>query len=417
MQAHIVALLVSNLKIGDGIMKNKLFCSLVLCYSGLFVAASQTEEATLAEILGQQPIRKGLLPYLSTQDIVNLGDVSQSMREAIEPAILEAAIWESHILNARSLDLHKTREHRENRTFKRYVIRKIKNFAQHNPGRWIILDLSYNNLGNDLEFFRDLLSAIVTTVHRLKIDLASLSLVFNELGSLPDSLFDGLNNLQVLHLDGNQLINLRADLFEGLNKLQRLYFGVYSESLPEHLLGGLNNLEILVLSAPHVQRLPESLFEGLHNLKEIHVFRTLCESLPEHLFAGLNNLQILEIGDGLVHLPEHLFEGLNKLESLYLTRNHLTNLPEGLFKGLANLKGLFLSNNQLTNLPEQLFEGLNNLKVLNLDSNRLESLPEHLFAGLNNLKTLSVKHNQLNTESIRLLQALRHRGVSVEGKK
>ena len=64
----------------------------------------------------------------------------------------------------------------DNQAFKDYVIQSIKDFATYNPGTWIKLYLSGNNLGNDWEFLRDLLQAIVTTVHALEIDLALLHL-------------------------------------------------------------------------------------------------------------------------------------------------------------------------------------------------------------------------------------------------
>ena len=85
---------------------------------------------------------------------------------------------------------------------------------------WIKLILAYNSLGNDLALLRDLLDAIVTTVQSLKIDVASLVLSHNQLTSLPEHLFEGLNNLQRLKLFDNKLAHLPEGIFEGLNNLQ-----------------------------------------------------------------------------------------------------------------------------------------------------------------------------------------------------
>ena len=58
-------------------MKNtKLFCSLVLCYSGLLIGAAEPQEATLERVLRQQTIRESLLPYVPARDIGRLSRVS-----------------------------------------------------------------------------------------------------------------------------------------------------------------------------------------------------------------------------------------------------------------------------------------------------------------------------------------------------
>ena len=77
-----------------------------------------------------------------------------------------------------------------------------------------------------MAFFRDLLDAIVTTVHSLKIDLASLNLSYNGLKSLPDHFFEGLNNLQELYLNNNILSNLPEHIFEGLGICKSLSFTI-----------------------------------------------------------------------------------------------------------------------------------------------------------------------------------------------
>ena len=169
--------------------KSKLFFSLILCYSGSVVGAAEPQEATLEGILRQQPICETLLPYVRARDIGRLSRVSRGLHK-LEPAIVTAmeksAIWESHILNARDLNFAFMRQNRDNQNFKDYVLQSIKDFSTNNPGTWINLNLDFNNLGNDLEFLRELLHAVVTTVQSLKIDLASLNLSENQLENLPE---------------------------------------------------------------------------------------------------------------------------------------------------------------------------------------------------------------------------------------
>ena len=372
-------------------MKNtKLLCSLVLCYSGLLVGAAAPQAATMEEMQEAMPV---LSPFLRMRDIGRLSQVSHGIHQAVEPTIVTAmeqgAKWESRVLDARALDLTAQRQNRDNRAFKDYVIQRIKEFTLNNPGTWINLNLSSNSLGNDLAFLRDLLQAIVTTVHNWETDLASLNLDLNQLSSLPERPFEGLTNLQKLYLSSNQLENLAESVFEGLNNLQDL--SLYNNQL---------------------KHLPGRLFEGLYNLQKLSLSSNQLESVPERLFEGLNSLQDLSLySNQLTALPERLFKGLHSLQRLYLSHNAFEDFPEALFEGLNNLQMLYLSYNRLSSLPERLFEGLANLQMLYLEINELVLLPKHLFDSLNNLQQLDLRGNQLNKESIRLLQILRKRGV------
>ena len=358
------------------------------------MGAAQPQEVPLEGILRQQTIRETFLPHLVRRELGNLSRVSHSIHEAVEQAISTAmektAIWESHVLNARKLDLHGHRNnYHDNQAFKDHVIRRIKRFAKHHPGAWIRLDLQENSLGNDLDFLRDLLQTIVTTVHYLKIDLAALDLGGNQLSILPERFFEDLDNLQSLGLENNHLTDL-----------------------PERLFEGLNNLQGLSLYCNRLTTLPECIFKGLNNLERLELFSTQLESLPERLFEGLHNLQTLTLyGNPLASLSERLFKGLKHLQILWLYGNQLESLPARLFEGLDNLRELWLYNNRLSNLPERLFDGLSNLGRLYLSGNQLTNLPEHLFDGLNNLSLLRLNKNQLNEESICLLQDLRKREV------
>ena len=377
-------------------MKNsKLFCSVMLCYSVLIVG-TEPQEATLEGTLKQQTIRETFLAFLLKQELGRLSSVSHAAHEAVEPAIItgmeKAAIWESHVLNARNLNLgaQRWKWNDNDQGFKNFIIQCIKEFAQANPGTWIKLDLTFNSLGHDFAFLCDLLQAIVTTVHSLKIDLASLNLGENSLKSLPEQFFEGLGNLKEIYLYSNQLA-----------------------SLPERLFKGLDNLQKLDCSQNPWVRLPEHLFEGLNNLQELNLRYNELMNLPEHLFEGLHHLQKLILSyNRLSSLPEHLLKDLDNLQELLLFENKLECLPECIFESLNNLQILDLRNNELTDLSDRLFWGLNKLVWLGLSGNLLTALPKSL-EGLNNLKTLSLGSNRLNEESISLLKVLRNKGVNV----
>ena len=152
----------------------------------------------------------------------------------------------------------------------------------------------------------------------------------NNLSSLPEGIFRGLNNLEQLWLWGNNLSSLPAGIFRGLN-----------------------NLEVLDLAYNHLSSLPEGIFRGLNNLEQLWLWGNNLSSLPAGIFRGLNNLEVLDLDDNnLRSLPAGIFRGLNNLEKLWLEKNNLRSLPAGIFRGLNNLALLDLEENNLSCLPE-----------------------------------------------------------------
>ena len=323
-------------------MKNiKLFCSLVLCYSGLLIGAAAEPQASELENMQQALHVLSCSPYLSTQDNKSLSLVNHGVHDAAELALVtameKAAIRESYIVNARLLDLAGQRyDYVDNQSFKDYVTQSIKDFVADNPGAWIKLDLSYNKFGKDLGFLRDLLNAIATTAAILRIEVTNIDLSNNKLTSLPEHLFEGFNNLIELDLEGNCL-----------------------EHLPGHLFDGLKNLQDLNLSHNWLSDLHEHLFEGLVNLQALDLSYNLLMSLPEGLFKGLNNLQELSLNNNqLMSLPERLFESSNNLRALFVASNLLMDLPEHLFDGLNNLKRVCCRENRLSKESQRILQNL-----------------------------------------------------------
>ena len=128
------------------------------------------------------------------------------MRGYVEPEIdkhmTERAINYSKALSACKLDFsYKRYSFADNAEFRNYVLQSIRDFAMQNPGTWIILNLDFNNIYNtinDPTFFGHLMHDIRALVRELKIDIAGLSISHNELTRLPEDMFAGLSNLQVL---------------------------------------------------------------------------------------------------------------------------------------------------------------------------------------------------------------------------
>ncbi|MYA91657.1 MAG: leucine-rich repeat domain-containing protein, partial [Synechococcus sp. SB0663_bin_10] len=83
----------------------------------------------------------------------------------------------------------------------------------------------------------------------LKHSGAVCNLADKGLTSLSSGDFDGLSNLQALHLSNNDLSSLPEDIFDGLSSLQLLYLDNNDlTSLPEDIFDGLSGLYSLLLN-------------------------------------------------------------------------------------------------------------------------------------------------------------------------
>ena len=280
-----------------------LFSSLLLGYAGLMVDRTRTprKERPLEELLRLHP--EQFHDKLSDKDWLELSRVNKSLHQSTKPEfekrLDELALWQSYVLNAKDLNLSNVMKHFfTNKRFTEYIIKSLKDFNTNNPGHWVNLNLSNNNLGQGADyhsefFISELMDAITSTIRELGINIASLDLSQNNLTNLPPTLFAGLN-LQKLDLSNNVLPTLPVGLFAGIYNLETLLINQSQlNTLPVGLFTDLNNLQELNLSSNQLTSLPPTLLNGLHNLKKLDLSENELTSLPPTLFAGLDNLQQL----------------------------------------------------------------------------------------------------------------------------
>ena len=263
----------------------------------------------------------------------------------------------------------------------------------------------------------------------------------SSLGCIHASQFDGLSQLQKLHLAGAGLGNIAPQYFTrwGLNRLAELSFGALTPSetslsfaayravLPALVearttfaTGGLSNP---ICASPErlancggtanplhgrTQKVVDAILGALSasdcsavSATQLSGITTLdlsarrLSALRDGDFANLTGLGTLLLNDNaLTALPEDVFDGLSSLQTLQLYDNSLATLPEDVFDGRASLQTLQLYDNSLTALPEDLFDGLSNLRFLRLENNALETLPPDLFDGLTSLRELRLADNR-----------------------
>ena len=161
------------------------------------------EPELIQGVLGQEHIRNAVCNKLSENDLNRFSQANRQIRGYIEPVLdacmMERAIIYSKALSAVRLDFGFQRKNfADNEAFRNYVQQKIRDFAAQNPGVWITLNLGYNGLGSNSEFFEQLMHDIMTMAHEFNIDIAAFYLDGNQLTTLPEHIFAGLTQLQEL---------------------------------------------------------------------------------------------------------------------------------------------------------------------------------------------------------------------------
>lgn len=137
-----------------------------------------------------------------------------------------------------------------------------------------------------------------------------------------------------------------------LDKLKKLeLFLPRCKELPDWLFWGLPELELLRLKGGLITELPLK-DHGQHSkLKILSLNQNKLTHLPDQM-KQLSSLEVLELsGNQLSSLGEGL-EVLKRLKRLNLESNQLTKLPEGLYQ-LPDLKHLALDGNPLTEQERQ----------------------------------------------------------------
>ncbi|XP_051732150.1 leucine-rich alpha-2-glycoprotein-like [Ctenopharyngodon idella] len=216
------------------------------------------------------------------------------------------------------------------------------------PGNTTDLNVRFSNL-----------SSITSDDLKIFSQLRQLSLIRNQLRTLPADLLKGLSNLHILDLTGNKLTSLSSRVFHHsplveLTLSDNLLYELDADCLPVN-----SSLLRLDLSSNRFTQLPVAFLQRLNNLESL----------------DFKNNQLEELTPGAL-------TSLSKLEALYLENNRLKSLDPSAFSGNPNLRQMFLSGNCLASLPAGLFLKQDELVFLDLRNNYLQSLTPGILDGL-----------------------------------
>ncbi|XP_072273718.1 vasorin isoform X2 [Pyxicephalus adspersus] len=241
-------------------------------------------------------------------------------------------------------------------------------------------------------------------------DLQLLDLSHNKLSHLPGGVFKSLANLSNLDLSSNQITEISAETFQGLGRLERLYLsGNQIRSIHPDAFRGLENLLELKMSQNQLVVSPAF---SLPHLLLLDLSNNAIPVIQPGVFHA-SNIETLRLsGLGLKEVPADLLSSLRNLHELDLSHNQLSKVPSGL-RGLTKLN--LAGNAEISQLQPEDFSGLNGLQDLDLSGLNLRTLPKGLFQFSRRLRGISLAQNPLNCVCILswLTEWLRVSGVAL----
>lgn len=229
----------------------------------------------------------------------------------------------------------------------------------------------------------------------LENTLQELTLIHNELESVPLIALRRLKNLRTLKLNENSISQIPYDGFTKFLQLQNLDLRsnriLY---LDESSFKSMPKLASLSLSSNKLTRIEDKVFKHLADLESLDLSKNSLRVLNGAVFASLNKLRSIDLSYNHLHFVEMgTFHSLPNLRELFLTRNNLMKLLNGTFYNSTQMRSLFLEHNSIEAIESGVFSSLSHLYQLHLSFNQITSLDAHLFKFNSELRSLSLDNN------------------------
>jgi len=125
---------------------------------------------------------------------------------------------------------------------------------------------------------------------------------------------------------------------------------MFIKEIPNGLFDGFDNLEVLVLDNNNLTEIPESI-TNIRTLKKLYLSGNRIKSIPHHI-KNLENLEFLGLGSNEIQYIAPEIGNLVNLEHLYLQENRIESLPREI-GNLIHLDHLALSENENLSYPDQ----------------------------------------------------------------
>nr|KAF6379899.1 podocan [Myotis myotis] len=273
-----------------------------------------------------------------------------------------------------------------------------------------------------VDFAANYLTKIYGLTFGQKPNLRSVYLHNNKLADagLPDNMFNGSSNVEILilssnflrhvpkhlppalyklHLKNNKLEKIPPGAFSELSNLRELYLQnnyLTDEGLDNETFWKLSSLEYLDLSSNNLSRVPAGLPRSLVLL---HLEKNAIRSVDADVLTPIRSLEYLLLHSNQLRahgIHPRAFQGLKRLHTVHLYNNALERVPSGLPR---RVRTLMILHNQITGIGRDDFATTYFLEELNLSYNRITSPQVHrdAFRKLRLLRSLDMSGNRLHT--------------------
>ncbi|XP_035756100.1 podocan [Egretta garzetta] len=272
------------------------------------------------------------------------------------------------------------------------------------------------------DFAANYLTKIYGLTFGQKPNLRSVYLHNNKLSDagLPDNMFNGSDNVEILimssnflkyvpknlppalyklHLKNNKLEKIPKGAFSELTGLRELYLQnnyLTNEGMDNETFWKLSSLEYLDLSSNNLSQIPSGL---PRNIVLLHLEKNAIKVIGRDVLTQIKNLEYLLLHNNKLKargIHPLAFHGLKKLHTVHLYNNMLERIPSGLPR---RVKTLMILHNQISEINRNDFATTYFLEELNLSYNKLKSPQIHreAFRKLRQLKSLDLSGNNLHT--------------------
>ncbi|XP_012384576.2 podocan isoform X1 [Dasypus novemcinctus] len=273
-----------------------------------------------------------------------------------------------------------------------------------------------------VDFAANYLTKIYGLTFGQKPNLRSVYLHNNKLADagLPDNMFNGSSNVEILilssnflrhvpkhlppalyklHLKNNKLEKIPPGAFNELSNLRELYLQnnyLTDEGLDNETFWKLSSLEYLDLSSNNLSRVPAGLPRSLVLL---HLEKNAIRSVDADVLTPIRSLEYLLLHSNQLRargIHPLAFQGLKRLHTVHLYNNALERVPSGLPR---RVRTLMILHNDISGIGRDDFATTYFLEELNLSYNRITSPQVHrdAFRKLRLLRSLDLSGNRLHT--------------------
>ncbi|XP_063540461.1 toll-like receptor 3 [Cydia strobilella] len=246
------------------------------------------------------------------------------------------------------------------------------------------------------------------------IQLQTLHVSDNELTNI-GSVFARLTNIKELFLDHNFLTNIEKSNFNTMSVLEKLNLSWNSlNGFEDETFDPMVALRKLDLSSNKINTITKSLFQHNSNLQSLDISLNVISKIEPGAFEG-KHVQDFKIDDNPIsgYLPKNTFQGIfmkkldlsganvtelgpelfeGQFECLNFSKNSISKIHKMTFMKLELLKDLDLSYNQLHNIEFDTSK-LRNLSYLYFNNNKIKKIPKDMFAYLTSLQMLDLSSN------------------------